>query len=146
MKALEGKGIALIRAGQHHTLAITRVIVGICVRWVDADLHHILKLSESVKPKMQLYKLAEQEMKLVSFGRPTYGRLGRKDVDVEADAALPEPLPVDGLDCVSIIGAAGGGPLPGTLWLSSYRVACGCESRSHTIAGLAVSGCFSEAP
>jgi hypothetical protein len=55
---------------------------------------------------------------LLSFGRPTYGRLGQKDADVGADAACPEPRPVDGLEGVRVAGAA---------------------------AGLAVSGCFDEA-
>jgi regulator of chromosome condensation len=54
---------------------------------------------------------------LFSFGRPTYGRLGRKDVDVGADAACPEAHRVlSGLEGVEVVGAA---------------------------AGLAVSGCFS---
>jgi hypothetical protein len=45
---------------------------------------------------------------LLSFGRPTYGRLGQKDADVGADAACPEPKPVDGLEGVRVVGAAGG--------------------------------------
>lgn len=54
---------------------------------------------------------------LFSFGRPTYGRLGRKDVDVGADTACPEARRVSsGLEGVTVVGAA---------------------------AGLAVSGCFS---
>lgn len=55
--------------------------------------------------------------KVLSFGRPTYGRLGQKDADVGADAACADPKPVDGLEeCQpSVAGVA---------------------------AGLAVSGCF----
>ncbi|GAB4814630.1 hypothetical protein N2152v2_001676 [Parachlorella kessleri] len=52
---------------------------------------------------------------LLSFGRPTYGRLGQKDAEVGADSACPEPKRVDGLEGVQVAGAA---------------------------AGLAVSGCF----
>lgn len=52
---------------------------------------------------------------LLSFGRPTYGRLGQKDADVSSDAACPDVKTVDGLQGVHVAGAA---------------------------AGLAVSGCF----
>lgn len=58
------------------------------------------------------------EGKLLSFGRPTYGRLGQKDAAVASDAACPDPKPVDGLEGVRVTGAA---------------------------AGLAVSGCYDEA-
>lgn len=58
-----------------------------------------------------------KEGKLLSFGRPTYGRLGQRNAEVSADAACPEVRPVDGLEGVTVAGAA---------------------------AGLAVSGCFSE--
>lgn len=82
VKALEGKGVTLVRSGQHHTLVLA------------------------------------EGGSLLSFGRPTYGRLGQKDAEVSADAACPEPKAVDGLEGVQVAGAA---------------------------AGLAVSGCFSEA-
>lgn len=59
-----------------------------------------------------------QDDGLLSFGRPTYGRLGQKDADVGADTACPAPRAVDGLEGVRVAGAA---------------------------AGLAVSGCFDEA-
>jgi regulator of chromosome condensation len=52
---------------------------------------------------------------LLSCGRPTYGRLGRKDADVSSDNPGPEIRPVDGLEGINVVGAC---------------------------AGLAVSGCF----
>ena len=59
-----------------------------------------------------------KEGKLLSFGRPTYGRLGQRGADVSADAACPEVRPVDGPEGdAKVAGAA---------------------------AGLAVSGCFGE--
>jgi regulator of chromosome condensation len=54
---------------------------------------------------------------LLSFGRPTYGRLGQRSADVGADSACPEPRPVDNLEGVKVVGAS---------------------------AGLAVSGCIAE--
>lgn len=72
VKSLEGKGVAAVRSGQHHTLVLTR------------------------------------QGRLLSFGRPTYGRLGQRDADVAADAACPEPKPVDGLGDVEVAGAAAG--------------------------------------
>lgn len=73
------------------------------VRAVRSGQHHTLVLTE--------------EGKLLSFGRPTYGRLGQRGADVAADAACPEVRPVDGPEDVKVAGAA---------------------------AGLAVSGCFGE--
>lgn len=49
-----------------------------------------------------------QDGKLLSWGRPTYGGLGRAAVDVASDAALPAPARVDGLDDVHVAAAAGG--------------------------------------
>lgn len=49
-----------------------------------------------------------QEDKLYSFGRPTYGRLGREDVGASSDDAVPEAKPVDNLDGVSVAGMAAG--------------------------------------
>jgi regulator of chromosome condensation len=79
VKALEGKDVALVRSGQHHTVVLTG------------------------------------ESKLLSFGRPTYGRLGQKDAEVSADNPAPAVAAVDGLEGIEVAGAA---------------------------AGLAVSGCF----
>ena len=52
-----------------------------------------------------------QDGGVLSWGRPTYGRLGRQAVDVKTDSALPEPLPVDGLEGVQVL-AASAGTLP----------------------------------
>lgn len=49
-----------------------------------------------------------QDGKLLSWGRPTYGGLGRAAVDVASDAALPAPARVDDLDDVHVAAAAGG--------------------------------------
>ncbi len=68
----ERGGAALLRPGQHHSLALA----------ADGSL--------------------------LSFGRPTYGRLGRPDVDVAADAAVPAPAPVASLEGVRVAGAAAG--------------------------------------
>ena len=74
---------------------------GVEVEAVKSGQHHTLVLTK--------------QGKLLSFGRPTYGRLGQKSADVGADAACPDVKGVDGLDGVQVLGAA---------------------------AGLAVSGCF----
>ncbi len=57
VKALEGKDIALIRPGQHHTLFLT------------------------------------SSCTVLSAGRPTYGRLGRREegLDSTSDDAKPHP-------------------------------------------------------
>ena len=52
--------------------------------------------------------LLSQDGGLLSWGRPTYGRLGRQAVDVEADSALLEPLSVDGLEGVKVVSASAG--------------------------------------
>ncbi len=49
-----------------------------------------------------------QEGKLLSFGRPTYGRLGRLDVAASSDNAAYEAMPVDGLDGLSVVGMSAG--------------------------------------
>ncbi len=45
-----------------------------------------------------------QEGQLLSFGRPTYGRLGRLDVTASSDNAAYEAMPVDGLDGLTVVG------------------------------------------
>ena len=45
---------------------------------------------------------------MLSFGRPTYGRLGRSKADVNSDEGLPEPTAVDGLEELTIVSAAAG--------------------------------------
>lgn len=54
---------------------------------------------------------------ILSFGRPTYGRLGQLQADSNSDSACPTPSYVDCLDGIRVTGAA---------------------------AGLAVSGCFDD--
>jgi hypothetical protein len=49
-----------------------------------------------------------QEGQLLSFGRPTYGRLGRTDVAASSDNAAYEAMPVDGLDGVTVAGMSAG--------------------------------------
>lgn len=49
-----------------------------------------------------------QEGQLLSFGRPTYGRLGRLDVAASSDNAAYEAMPVDGLDGVTVAGMSAG--------------------------------------
>ena len=76
VKALEGKGVRLIRPGQHHTLFLT-----------DAGA-------------------------LLSAGRPTYGRLGRRGLDTSSDEAVPTPAEVEsqesGMASTSVTGLAAG--------------------------------------
>ena len=50
-----------------------------------------------------------QDGQLLSFGRPTYGGLGRAAVDTQSDNAEPQPQRVDGMDGVSVAAAAAGG-------------------------------------
>ncbi len=49
-----------------------------------------------------------QEGQLLSFGRPTYGRLGRLDVAASSDNAASEAMPVDGLDGLTVVGMSAG--------------------------------------
>jgi regulator of chromosome condensation len=72
---------------------------------------------QAVKSGQHHTLVITKEGTLLSFGRPTYGRLGQRNAEVSADAVCPEVRPVDGLEGVNVVGAA---------------------------AGLAVSGCFSE--
>ena len=46
---------------------------------------------------------------LLSFGRPTYGRLGRADVDVTTDDAVHEPAEVQGFAGDPVVAAGAGG-------------------------------------
>lgn len=61
---------------------------------VKGGQHHTLALSKNGE--------------LVSFGRPTYGRLGRADAPVGDDVAMPDPAHVGGLDGVRVVGMAAG--------------------------------------
>ena len=76
VKALEGKGVRLIRPGQHHTLFLTEAGA------------------------------------LLSAGRPTYGRLGRRGLDTSSDEAVPTPAEVEtqdsGMAGASVSGLAAG--------------------------------------
>ena len=47
---------------------------------------------------------------MLSWGRSTYGGLGRSSADAESDTAVPEPQPVDRLDGATAVGVAAGGP------------------------------------
>lgn len=49
-----------------------------------------------------------QEGKLLSFGRPTYGRLGRQDVSTGSDDAVAGAKSVGNLDGVDVTGMAAG--------------------------------------
>lgn len=64
------------------------------VKAVKSGQHHTLVITE--------------QGRLLSFGRPTYGRLGQKDADVSADSACPEVKQVDGLDGITVVSAAAG--------------------------------------
>lgn len=46
--------------------------------------------------------------KLLAFGRPTYGRLGRTDVDVTTDDAVHEPAEVQGFGGEAVVCAGAG--------------------------------------
>ena len=74
--------------------ALVRSLAGHEVASVRAGQHHTLVVT------------AQGE--LLSFGRPTYGRLGRREVDVAADVACPEVRRVEGLEGVQVAGAAAG--------------------------------------
>jgi regulator of chromosome condensation len=80
---------------------LTKALKGKSIASVRSGQHHTLVITT--------------EGNLLSFGRPTYGRLGQKDAEVGADNPAPEVAAVDGLDGVAVAGAS---------------------------AGLAVSGCF----
>lgn len=67
---------------------------GIPIAWARSGQHHSI--------------VCTAEGKLFSMGRPTYGRLGRTDVDVSSDDPVPEPGPVAGLEQVEIGGACAG--------------------------------------
>lgn len=84
VKALEGWNVGGIKGGQHHTLVLAT------------------KENEGAATR------------LLSFGRPTYGRLGQKEADVGSDSACPIPRPVDGLEGVQLAGAAAGIAVSGT--------------------------------
>ena len=49
-----------------------------------------------------------QEGQLLSFGRATYGRIGRLDVDPKGDDSNPQARPVDNLEGVTVKGMAAG--------------------------------------
>ncbi|KAK9820428.1 hypothetical protein WJX72_010230 [[Myrmecia] bisecta] len=86
------------------TPALVKALEGRDIVGIRCGQHHTLALTK--------------DGRLLAFGRPTYGRLGRQAANVSSDEAVPEPAPVDGLDGVKVAGMA---------------------------AGLAVSGCVSEA-
>lgn len=44
----------------------------------------------------------------MSFGRATYGRMGRLDVNATGDDSHPEARPVDSMDGVTVKGMAAG--------------------------------------
>lgn len=44
----------------------------------------------------------------MSFGRPTYGRLGRQDVGPSSDDAVPDAKAVDNLKDVAVAGMSAG--------------------------------------
>ena len=53
-----------------------------------------------------------QDKELYSFGRPTYGRLGRDDVDANSDSPVSEAKAVGNLDGAAVKGVAAGMPSP----------------------------------
>lgn len=57
--------------------ALVRELEGEKVVQVKAGQHHSLFLTE--------------DGRVLSCGRPTYGRLGRPDLDINSDAAMPVP-------------------------------------------------------
>lgn len=62
-----------------------------------------------------------QEGQLLSFGRPTYGRMGRLDVSPKSDDCVPEAKPVDNLPGVTVAGmAAGQFPLHSQFYCQPY--------------------------
>ena len=57
------------------------------------------------------YVLITQAGTVLSWGRASYGRLGRQDIvldDLSQDAELPEPMEVDGLEGINVVGASAG--------------------------------------
>ena len=52
-----------------------------------------------------------QEGKLLSFGRPTYGRLGQQGVDPASDEGCPGPAPVEGLEGQAVHQVSAGGSM-----------------------------------
>lgn len=135
VKALQGKDVALIRSGQHHTLALTHagelrsgaglggaVLHGVCssrctswaglqlgglqlgglqqsvcrtrTRWCAASSCQPARLGPARQVtwtvdciwRSPAWLVPPIAGTLLSFGRPTYGRLGQKDADVAADA------------------------------------------------------------
>ena len=86
--------LALAGQAPVYAPALVRALSGRQVASVRSGQHHTLVLT--------------RQGELLSFGRPTYGRLGRKGVDVAADAACPEVEKVEGLEGVKVAGAAAG--------------------------------------
>lgn len=50
----------------------------------------------------QHHSLVLKDGALWSCGRPTYGRLGRKDAPIDTDEPVSTPAPVDGLEGVKV--------------------------------------------
>lgn len=73
----------------------------------DLSAHHPLRLRRQQCCKYAAWRLL-QDGQLLSFGRPTYGGLGRAAVDTQSDNAEPQPQRVDGMDGVSVTAAAAG--------------------------------------
>jgi hypothetical protein len=111
VKAFESKDIALVRSGQHHTLALTHAGTGhVWQGWTAGAWRRFLVAlivdpSGKVRAERFLFSIlcehsppiCDAAGKLLSFGRPTYGRLGQQDADVAADSGgwarlLPSPL------------------------------------------------------
>ena len=80
---------------------LVKALAGRSVAGVRGGQHHTLALTRGGG--------------LLSFGRPTYGRLGQRGADVASDAACPEPQPVDGLAGVRVAGGAAGLAVSGAL-------------------------------
>ena len=96
-----------------------------------------------------------QEGQLLSFGRATYGRIGRLDVDPKGDDSNPQARPVDNLEGATVKGmAAGEVPPPSCidasptlsasvcLWMQPPRHTCWCLPDSCSFALIGIM-CFS---
>lgn len=62
----------------------------------------------SVSTSQTLFVVMVQGGQLLSFGRATYGRIGRLDVNPKGDDSVPEARPVDNSNGITVKGMAAG--------------------------------------
>lgn len=69
---------------------------------------------------------------LLSFGRPTYGRLGRQDVNPKKDARHWQPAAVHGFNAIKVVHAAAAGQVSGAVTADGQAFAWGSGGDAMT--------------